>query len=140
MSKEGYSSNINAKDGENLYWTTDMKKELPVRMEPRLVGNEILMTIPERFIEAANEFHYKDALLIERKGQVLKWTWSEYHIDVIAFAKAMYKLGINERSSVNIMAANGPEWFISFMGGVFYNCVSAGVYPTNNADACVYQA
>ena len=38
------------------------------------------------------------------------------------------------------MGHNAPEWFISFMGGVIFNNIVSGVYPTNNADACLYQA
>ena len=60
--------------------------------------------------------------------------------DVEQFAMAMHKLGINERKSVNVMGHNAPEWTIAFMGGIYYNCISSGVYPTNNADACLYQA
>ena len=52
----------------------------------------------------------------------------------------MHVIGVNERKSVNIMGHNAPEWPISFIGGILYNCIASGVYPTNNADACLYQA
>ena len=52
----------------------------------------------------------------------------------------MHAIGIRERKSVNIMGHNSPEWVISFIGSITYNCVASGVYPTNNADACLYQA
>ena len=52
----------------------------------------------------------------------------------------MHTLNINERSGVNILGFNSPEWVISYMGGLFYNSVCTGVYLTNNADACFYQA
>ena len=58
----------------------------------------------------------------------------------MSFAKAMQVVGVQERKSVNIMGHNSPEWAISFMGGIYYNCVASGVYPTNNAEACLYQA
>jgi long-subunit acyl-CoA synthetase (AMP-forming) len=38
------------------------------------------------------------------------------------------------------MGHNAPEWVISFMGAIFANCVSSGVYITNLPDACLYQA
>jgi long-chain-fatty-acid--CoA ligase ACSBG len=50
----------------------------------------------------------------------------------------MHAIGIRERKSVNIMGHNSPEWVISFIGSITYNCVASGVYPTNNADACLY--
>jgi long-subunit acyl-CoA synthetase (AMP-forming) len=52
----------------------------------------------------------------------------------------MIQLGVNERKSVNITAFNSPEWAISFVGGILSNCVSSGVYITNTAEACLYQA
>jgi len=38
------------------------------------------------------------------------------------------------------MGNNAPEWVIAFQGGVTFNCIVSGVYPTNNAEACFYQA
>ena len=38
------------------------------------------------------------------------------------------------------MGSNQPEWVIAFMGGVMNNCVGTGVYITNTAEACLYQA
>ena len=52
----------------------------------------------------------------------------------------MHVLGINERKSINIIGHNAPEWVIAFMGGIVYNGIVSGVYPTNNAEACIYQA
>ncbi len=58
--------------------------------------------------------------------------------DSIAFAKALHVLGATERSSVNIMGHNAPEWAISFIGTVCANMVGSGVYITNLPDACLY--
>ena len=52
----------------------------------------------------------------------------------------MAAVGAAERSSVNICGYNAPEWVIAFMGGVFANCIPAGVYATNSPDACLYVA
>lgn len=82
----------------------------------------------------------KPAIYIERGGKVISWTWSQYLKDVNAFAKAMHAVGVQERKSVNIMGHNAPEWVIAFQGGVASNCIVSGVYPTNNAEACFYQA
>ena len=38
------------------------------------------------------------------------------------------------------MGFNSPEWVIAFIGGVMYNCVGTGIYSTNAAEACLYQA
>lgn len=52
----------------------------------------------------------------------------------------MYALGIEERKGCNIMGHNSPEWAIAFFGAIQYNCISSGVYQTNNAESCFYQA
>lgn len=76
----------------------------------------------------------------ERNGKVISWTWSQYRKDVDSFAKSMSVIGITERKAINIVGHNSPEWVIAFMGAITYNCISSGVYPTNNAEACFYQA
>ena len=38
------------------------------------------------------------------------------------------------------MGVNGPEWFIAAHGAMLHNNVFSGVYITNSADACQYQA
>ena len=35
---------------------------------------------------------------------------------------------------------NSPEWVIAFIASVSANMVASGVYPTNTAEACFYQA
>ena len=56
------------------------------------------------------------------------------------FAKACHAAAIDERKCVNISAHNSPEYAISYIGGIFNNCYCSGVYPTNGAEACFYQA
>lgn len=82
----------------------------------------------------------KPAFYIERQGKVLSWTWNQYWRDAEAFAKALHSLGVNERKSINVMGHNSPEWVIAFVGGQLHNMIVSGVYPTNNAEACHYQA
>lgn len=75
-----------------------------------------------------------------RNNKEYVWSWNQYYSEVIAFAKAMHYIGIEERKAVNIMGWNSPEWAISFFGSVFHNNVCSGVYITNGPDACQYQA
>ena len=39
-----------------------------------------------------------------------------------------------------IMGFNSPEWVIAFIGSMLNNNVNTGIYITNQADACLYQA
>jgi long-chain-fatty-acid--CoA ligase ACSBG len=86
------------------------------------------------------KFPEKYSMFQERDKQIIKYTWREYYSDVLSFARAMHFLGVTERSAVNVVGHNAPEWCISFIGGIANNCVSSGVYITNTPEACLYQA
>ena len=49
-------------------------------------------------------------------------------------------MGVKKRKCVNIMGFNSPEWAISFYGAIMNGNIASGVYITNGADACQYQA
>lgn len=138
MSTKGYQQLVGQDDGKNLFWTTDINMELPIKMRPFGPGSEKPRTMSSLFKETSDRQGDKPALFVERNGKILKWSWKDYQTDVYNFAKAMHVLGINERKSVNIIGHNAPEWVISFMGGIVYNSVVSGVYPTNNPEACLY--
>jgi len=38
------------------------------------------------------------------------------------------------------MGYNSPEWAIAFNGSMMNNNVNTGIYITNQAEACLYQA
>ncbi len=59
------------------------------------------------------------ALQMKRDGRVDTFTFNEYYNNCRYFASAMIELGIPERACINIVAANCPEWFMSFMGTPF---------------------
>ena len=73
-----------------------------------------------------------------RNKKIYEWTWTQYYHDCVAFAKGLAKLGIEERSAVNIMGYNSPEWAIAYHGSIFHNNVVSGVYVTNGPKACQY--
>lgn len=56
------------------------------------------------------------------------------------FAKALQKLGINERKAVNISGFNAPEWTIAFIGSICNNNIGCGVYTTNSPEQCLFLA
>jgi len=58
----------------------------------------------------------------------------------MSFAKSLHKMGVDSRKAVNIMGFNCPEWAIAYYGSMMHNNVVSGVYTTNGADACQYQA
>ena len=138
MSTKGYQSLVNSTDGQNLYWTTDLETELPIKIKQFGPGSEPPITLPDLFRKTSSKQGDKPSLYVERGGKVLSWTWNQYRKEVDAFAKAMNVIGITERKAINIVGHNSPEWVIAFMGSITYNCIASGVYPTNNAEACYY--
>jgi long-chain-fatty-acid--CoA ligase ACSBG len=104
------------------------------------LGSIPAITIPQAFMERYKLTPNHVVYQVERNNEYVKWTWAEFKNDVFAFAKAMSYLGVNERKCVNIIGFNSPEWVISFFAAILYNAVPAGVYTTNNPDACFYVA
>lgn len=140
VSTKGFQQLINCQDGKNIYWTTENDCELPIKVRQFGPGSETPMTLSDVFKRTTTKQGDKPAFYIERQGKVLSWTWNQYYKESEAFAKSMHVMGIQERKGVNIMGHNSPEWVIAFMGGILSNCIVSGVYPTNNAEACLYQA
>jgi len=141
MSSQGYQDLVGVKNGKNLYWTTDMNAELPVKMSATGMSANIKpTTLPMLFRDAVTARKDNNSLKVMRDKKELTWTWNQYYSDSMAFAKSLYFLGVDQRKSVNIMGFNSPEWAISYQGSMLHNNVVSGVYTTNGAEACHYQA
>ena len=141
MSKEGYEKLLNVEDGKNLHWTTDLNTELPIKMSSTGIGSTIKPeTIPQVFRKTAYERQDGPALRVMRNDKEYIWSWNEWWSECRAFAKSLEKVGCDERKAVNIMGFNAPEWAIAYFGAIFHNNVVSGVYITNGAQACQYQA
>ena len=76
MSTRGYQALVNAQDGKNLYWTTDIDVELPIKVRQFGPGSETPITVTELFRKTAIGQGDKPALFVERNGKVLSWTWT----------------------------------------------------------------
>jgi len=126
---------------KDTLWTCDIEKELPIFMSKKDPNSSIPpATIMEIFDEACLINPKDNALHFERGGQWQSWTWSHYHKQVINFAKALINIGVEPYKTVNILANNCPEWFVSFIGGMYASVVPTGIYVTNNSETCVYIA
>jgi long-chain-fatty-acid--CoA ligase ACSBG len=140
MSSQGYKNLVNPVDGKGLHWVTDVNAEIPVKLKPSGPGSEKPITVSEMFLAAVKKRGPNNALFVERNGKVVTWTWDQYWLDSMKFAKACHKIGCKERSSTAIMGFNSPEWTIAFQGSVMNNMVGTGIYITNAPEACFYQA
>jgi long-chain-fatty-acid--CoA ligase ACSBG len=65
-------------------------------------------------------------------------TWSEYYSNCKAFARALIAVGFLSRESVAIIGFNSTEWVTANMGAILAHGISAGIYTTNQQDACEY--
>ena len=77
---------------------------------------------------------------VQREGKEYMWTWNEYYRDAMNFSKALSVVGVEDKKAINIMGFNAPEWVICNFGAIMHNLVTSGVYTTNGAEACHYQA
>jgi long-chain-fatty-acid--CoA ligase ACSBG len=126
---------------KDVLWTVDIEKELPIFMNKKDPTSSIPpTTLMEIFEETCRNNPKDEALFFERGGQWHSWTWNHYHKEVINFAKALINIGVEPYRTVNILAFNSPEWFVSFLGGVYACVVPTGIYLTNNSETCVYIA
>jgi long-chain-fatty-acid--CoA ligase ACSBG len=98
------------------------------------------MTMMELFENSVKVMNREDALFYEIDGKYQSITWHQYHKNVLYFAKALLSIGIEAFKTVNILGYNSPEWFSSFLGGMFACVPPVGVYPTSSSENCLYIA
>ena len=55
-----------------------------------------------------------------------------------AFGVSLIALGCQKFDMVNILGFNAPEWLFANFGAIAAGCVPAGIYTTNNPEACEY--
>jgi hypothetical protein len=53
MSTKGYQNLVEAKDGKNLYWTSDIDTELPIKIKTSGFGSEAPTTLAQMFRKTA---------------------------------------------------------------------------------------
>lgn len=126
---------------KDVVWTTEIEKELPIFVNKKDPNSSLPpTTFMEVFEDACKKNPKDEALYFERGGQWQSWTWNHYHKEVLNFAKALINIGVEPYRTVNILAFNSPEWFVSFIGGIYASVVPTGIYLTNNSETCVYIA
>jgi len=67
-----------------------------------------------------------------------KWTVAEYYDDCVKTAKSFLHLGLGRFESVAILGFNSPEWLMSNNGAILAGGFAAGIYTTNEPEACKY--
>mmetsp|Transcript_8502 Transcript_8502/g.14678 ORF Transcript_8502/g.14678 Transcript_8502/m.14678 type:complete len:906 (+) Transcript_8502:132-2849(+) len=80
----------------------------------------------------------KVALRQEVNGEWKSWTWKQYYDEITQFAKSLVQLGFERHAAVNIIGFNSPQWFIANVGAIVAGGKAAGIYTTNQTEACQY--
>ena len=80
MSKEGYQRLLGNKDGNGLYWTTDINVELPVRVPSSGKGSLVKpTTLPNEFRRTVQNRGDAPALRVMRNKKEYVWSWNQYY-------------------------------------------------------------
>jgi long-chain-fatty-acid--CoA ligase ACSBG len=65
-------------------------------------------------------------------------SYKKYYDICIKFSNIIKGLHIPERSSICMMGNNSPEYMISHLGSIMANCISVGIYTSNQKNMCEY--
>lgn len=127
-------------DGQNLHWVSSLTEELPILMRGSGIGSVPPVSLFFHLEECSRVAGAKVAFRVLRNHQWQTLTWRQVYEKSLQVAKALVHLQVPERTCVNIIGVNSPEWVLAFFGSIVANTVAVGVYPTNQTEACLYVA
>jgi long-chain-fatty-acid--CoA ligase ACSBG len=87
---------------------------------------------------ACTQMAEKDAGKYFTSSSDQEYTWNTFYEKSFSFARALVSQGFQPFSSVNMIGFNSPEWVIADVGCMMAEGLAAGIYATNNAEACQY--
>ncbi|KAK8809865.1 hypothetical protein WA158_000808 [Blastocystis sp. Blastoise] len=117
------------------YQTSILTDKVTIVRNNEATFNPDPVSIPHIFIEHTKE--YDDYIALVSKDDV-QYSYKEYFNQALKAAKGFNKLGLKSKDVIGIIGFNSPEYFFTFHGCWLNDCVSAGIYTTNNAEACRY--
>jgi long-chain-fatty-acid--CoA ligase ACSBG len=118
-------------------WVTNASDEIAIRfLSDEGAAAETPITVIQAFKNAVEKFGDKVALTSADFKTNL--TWRQYYEECRRFAKSLIQLEVQPYESVNMIGYNSIEYVVANMGGILAQTIAAGVYTTNNAEACHY--
>lgn len=95
-------------------------------------------TVTDAFRETVARHHNKVALrhFVPKDGDAfdqVSYTWDQYDQESSKVAKSL--IALKATGAVTFQGSNCPKLLFANMGAIKASCVSAGIYPTNLADA-----
>ena len=119
ISLEGYKKLAKIdQTGKNLYWTTDINTEIPIKYnlnDEQELPSLTPKTLPQILCENVRTHRDWPSMHAEiPEGHWKLWTWGNVWEISFKFAKSLVAFGVNQRSAVNIIGYNSPYWIFAF--------------------------
>jgi fatty-acyl-CoA synthase len=93
-------------------------------------------TIGENFNRMATTHAHREALADRSTGR--RWTYAELHLDVLALAHGLLRLGIGKGDRIGIWAPNCPEWTILQYATAEIGAILVPINPAYRTDELGY--
>lgn len=127
------------------YTTSDKTQPVKIRSGDGMAGLEP-KTVLQAFDDICKKYGDKPALhqKVLTSGASAAdtpwttWTFSQYRKNVDDFAKSLMSIGFDRFDTVNIIGFNAPEWHFANFGAIAAGGIAAGIYATNESEACKY--
>jgi len=94
-----------------------------------------IKSIPEAFLEAAEKFGRKTALLYKRDDVYFPISYQKLSQDSQTFAVALNKFGLQKGDKVAVLSENRPEWVAADLGIMLAGGVVVPLHTTFSAQA-----
>jgi fatty-acyl-CoA synthase len=93
-------------------------------------------TIGENFNRMATTHAHREALADRSTGR--RWTYAELHLDVLALAHGLLRLGIGKGDRIGIWAPNCPEWTLLQYATAEIGAILVPINPAYRTDELGY--
>jgi len=120
------------------HWNVAVDAEIKIRQSKAGRAAAVPVTVFQNFDKAVQRNGEKLALVWERDGKEIKWTYKAYYDDITKVALAYIRLGMPMFGCANIIGFNSPQWFIADLAAIMVGGKAAGIYTTNGPEACQY--
>jgi len=121
-------------------WTADKFSAVKLKVGAKGASSVQPTSVHSMLKRAANRFGHLTALRSKRDGVWQSVTYKSYLEQVQTVARAFLRLGLEPKGAVCILGFNCQEWFVSSLAAIYAGGLSAGVYTTNNVEACYHCA
>ncbi|KAK8797386.1 hypothetical protein WA158_004594 [Blastocystis sp. Blastoise] len=109
--------------------------KVDIRRYPHMKADPEPTTLGKNFREAAKKYNDYPAI-VNKDGKSISYT--EYYNTSVKVAKSLISFGLQRKDCISVIGFNSEEYFFSLYGSWIADVCPAGIYTTNNPDACYY--